>query len=78
MSAHLAELRDHLQLTERLAREALAQPGDDAARERYFIDRLRTDLSRRMTPSELQAYEMAGRFDLNWRGMLRYLTKRAK
>ncbi|MGC4083171.1 MAG: hypothetical protein QM736_13945 [Vicinamibacterales bacterium] len=41
VSAHLAELRDHLQLTERLAREALAQPGDDAARERYFINRLR-------------------------------------
>jgi len=34
------------------------------------------ELRRRMTESEAQAYEIAGRFDLNWRGLARYWRKR--
>ncbi len=74
--AHLAELRDHLRLCEQLATEALEAPGDDAAREGRFLDTLRLALSRRMTEADLRGYEMAGRFDLNWRGLHRYLTRR--
>jgi hypothetical protein len=31
-----------------------------------------------MSESEAQAYEVAGRFDLNWRGLARYWRKRIK
>lgn len=76
VSAHLAELRDHLRLCERLAAEALAGEPDDAAREARFMARLRHEMTQRMSDADLRGYEMAGRFDLNWRGLLRYLSRR--
>jgi glyoxylase-like metal-dependent hydrolase (beta-lactamase superfamily II) len=74
---HLAELRDHLDLCERVARTALALEADDASKEAWFVDRLRREMTHRMTPADVHAYEMAGRFDLSWKGLLRYLTKGA-
>lgn len=73
--AHLAELADHLHLCERLAREALAHEADDGAREAWFTEQMRREMLRRMSDADVQAYAMAGRFDLNWRGLARYLTK---
>ncbi|MFN7917948.1 MAG: MBL fold metallo-hydrolase [Vicinamibacterales bacterium] len=75
-STHLAELRDHLRLVEDLARRALALDADEAAREAWFIDRIRLEMSRRMGETDVNAYQVAGRFDLNWRGLSRYLSKR--
>lgn len=75
-AAHLAELRDHLQLVERLTRDAMAQTDDDDAREAWFIEQIRKVMSRRMGETDVQAYQVAGRFDLNWRGMRRYVSKR--
>jgi glyoxylase-like metal-dependent hydrolase (beta-lactamase superfamily II) len=75
VSAHLTELRDHLGLVERLARDAMAVSPDDAVREAWFIERVRRDMMRRMSDADERTYEMAGRFDLNWRGMARYLAK---
>lgn len=72
---HMAELSDHLRLCERLAREALARDTDDASREAWFTEQVRREMLRRMSEADVQAYAMAGRFDLNWRGLVRYLTK---
>jgi glyoxylase-like metal-dependent hydrolase (beta-lactamase superfamily II) len=76
--AHLAELRDHLQLFEKFASDAIEQQTDEEAREQRFIDEVRQQLRRRMPETRVNDYEVAGRFDLNWRGLARYLTKRAK
>ncbi len=74
-SAHLAELRDHLQLSERLAREAVVRFDDEPAREAWFMDQLTHLVARRTSDTDVRAYQVAGRFDLNWRGMSRYVTK---
>jgi glyoxylase-like metal-dependent hydrolase (beta-lactamase superfamily II) len=78
VTAHLAELRDHMQFVERLTREALARSEDEAQREAWFTEQLRSEMRRRTSEADMRAYEMAGRFDLNWRGIARYVTKRAK
>jgi glyoxylase-like metal-dependent hydrolase (beta-lactamase superfamily II) len=72
---HLAELREHLQFCEQTARDALASGGDEPAMESQFVTRVRREMLRRLTPPELDGYELAGRFDLNWRGLARYLRK---
>lgn len=74
--AHLTEMADHIELVAGLARASLARPGDDADRETWFTDEVRRELRRRMNESEAEAYEVAGRFDLNWRGLARYWRKR--
>ncbi len=74
-SAHLAELRDHLQMTERLAREAVARFDTEPAREAWFMDQITHVVARRTSDTDVRAYQVAGRFDLNWRGMSRYVTK---
>jgi glyoxylase-like metal-dependent hydrolase (beta-lactamase superfamily II) len=72
---HLRELGDHLELTRRLVAESLAQDGTDETREQWFIDEIRRALRRRMTDADAHSYEVAGRNDLNWRGLARYLRK---
>lgn len=76
-AAHVAELRDHLDLCERLAREAVARNLEAPAQEEWFTREIRARVARTVSPAELQAYEVAGRFDLNWRGLERYLRKKA-
>ncbi len=76
VDAHLAELQDHLQLVERLARQALVTSEEEPAREAWFVAEVRRELARRMGEADLRAYDVAGRFDLNWRGMVRFLTRR--
>ena len=73
--AHLAELRDHLDLVAGLARRSLAQDGDDGAQERWFVEELRRELRRRLNDEEATRYETSARFDLNWRGLARYWRK---
>ena len=45
-------------------------------REAWFADELRVELRRRMSESDAQAYEVAGPFDLSWRGLARYWRKK--
>ena len=78
VSAHLAELRDHLQLIEHLADVAMARDEVDAAHEAWFIGEVRRHLARRMSDSDVHSYEVAGRFDLNWRGLVRHAAKRGR
>jgi len=73
---HLNALREHLQVTTGLVRESLARDGTDEDREAWFTDRVRLELRRRMNEADALAYEVAGRFDLNWRGLARYLRKK--
>lgn len=75
-AAHLAEVRDHLEFVAALARRSLEQPGEDADRERWFVDELRRELRRRLNDDEASRYETSARFDLNWRGLARYWRKR--
>jgi glyoxylase-like metal-dependent hydrolase (beta-lactamase superfamily II) len=74
--AHLIAMADHIDLVARLAEASLARDGDDADREQWFIDEIRRELRRRMSDTEARAYEVAGRFDLNWKGLARYWRKR--
>jgi glyoxylase-like metal-dependent hydrolase (beta-lactamase superfamily II) len=75
--AHIAELRDHLAFTADLVSASLARDGDDESREAWFTEQLRLELRRRLGEGEARAYEVAGPFDLNWRGLARYLRKRS-
>ena len=75
-SSHLSEVAANLELTASLVQASLARPGGDDDREQWFREELRRELRRRMSEAEAQAYEVAGRFDLNWRGLARYWRKR--
>ncbi len=72
---HLTEMADHLTLVANLVRASLERPGDDEARELWFRDEVRRELRRRLADADADAYEVAGRFDLNWKGLARYWRK---
>jgi glyoxylase-like metal-dependent hydrolase (beta-lactamase superfamily II) len=72
---HLTEMLANLELTASLVKASLARPGGDDDREQWFMEELRRELRRRMNEADAQAYEVAGRFDLNWRGLERYWRK---
>jgi glyoxylase-like metal-dependent hydrolase (beta-lactamase superfamily II) len=76
-AAHLTEMAEHLDLLAGLVRTSLVQEGTDEGREEWFTEEVRRHLRRRMTESDARAYEVAGRFDLNWRGLARYWRKRS-
>jgi glyoxylase-like metal-dependent hydrolase (beta-lactamase superfamily II) len=76
VGAHLTEMADHLELTSGLVKASLAREGSDDSREEWFADEIRRDLRRRMSERDAQAYEVAGRFDLSWRGLARYWRKK--
>lgn len=73
---HLSELSEHLDLVARLSKESLAVEGEDSAKETWFVDCVRRELRRSLTDPDASAYEVSGRFDLNWRGLARYWRKR--
>ncbi len=73
---HVAQLADHLELCSDLVKASLAREESDEAREAWFVEEVRRELRRRVGDAEAQAYEVAGRFDLSWRGLSRYWRKR--
>ncbi|MBS1818097.1 MAG: MBL fold metallo-hydrolase [Acidobacteria bacterium] len=75
VASHLAELRDHLQMVDRFAREAMTRSGEEPDQEAWFTDRIRMEMTRRMGEADLRAYQVAGRFDLNWRGLRRFVSR---
>lgn len=77
IAAHLTEMADRLELTSGLVKTSLARKGSDADREAWFTEEIRRELRRTMTESDAQAYEVAGRFDLSWRGLARYWRKKS-
>lgn len=74
-ATHLAELSDRLAWTSGLVKASLAREGTDEDREGWFTEQVRAVL-RRESAGDAQAYEVAGRFDLSWRGLARYWRKR--
>jgi glyoxylase-like metal-dependent hydrolase (beta-lactamase superfamily II) len=76
VGSHLSSLRQHIAFTSDLAKRSLVRDGTDPDREAWFADQLRTELARRMNDADAHAYEVAGRFDLNWRGLARYWRKK--
>ena len=76
MGAHLTEMASHLELMASLVKASLARPGSDEDREEWVAEELRRELRRRMSESDARAYEVAGRFDLSWRGLARYWRKK--
>ena len=74
--AHLAELREYTALTANLVKTSLSRDGDDASREKWFAEELMRALRRRLSEEDARAYEVAARFDLNYRGLARYWKKR--
>jgi glyoxylase-like metal-dependent hydrolase (beta-lactamase superfamily II) len=76
VGAHLTEMASHLELTASLVKASLARSGSDEDREQWVTEELRRELRRRMSESEARAYEVAGRFDLSWRGLARYWRKK--
>jgi len=76
VDAHLTEMLSHLEVTASLVKASLARPGTDDDREQWVAEELRRQLRRLMSEPEARAYEVAGRFDLNWRGLARYWRKR--
>jgi glyoxylase-like metal-dependent hydrolase (beta-lactamase superfamily II) len=75
---HLAELADHLDVASSLVRMSLARDEPDDLREAWFAEELRRELRRTVGTADAEAYEVAGRFDLSWRGLARYWRKKAK
>jgi glyoxylase-like metal-dependent hydrolase (beta-lactamase superfamily II) len=73
---HLAEMADRLEWVSSLVKASLAREGTDEEREMWFADQIRHELQRRASAADAHAYEVAGRFDLGWRGMARYWRKR--
>jgi len=78
VGAHISEFAEHLELTNRLVKTSLAREGTDGDRETWFAEEIRRELRRRGDGTEAHAYEVAGRFDLNWRGLARYWRKRSE
>ncbi len=76
VGAHLTEMASNLDLAASLVQASLARPGSDEEREQWFAEEMRRELRRRMSEREAQAYEVAGRFDLSWRGLARYWRKK--
>ena len=76
-AAHLTSMADRLELASGLAKASLARDESDEDRAAWFTEQVRRELRRSMSESEARAYEVAGRFDLSWRGLARYWRKRA-
>jgi glyoxylase-like metal-dependent hydrolase (beta-lactamase superfamily II) len=73
---HLRELGEHLDLAARLVKSSLERDESDDAREAWFCDQIHLELRRRVGDAEVEAYRIAGRFDLSWRGLARYWRKK--
>ena len=76
VGAHLTDMADQLEVTNGLVKTSLAREGADEDREAWFADEMRRELRRRMSENHAEAYEVAGRFDLSWRGLARYWRKK--
>ena len=74
--ALLQEMRGHLELVGQLSKASLAVAAEDSAQEAWYVGALRSELRKHLSEEDAAAYEVSGRFDLNWRGLARYWKKR--
>lgn len=73
---HLSMLRENMDSASELVKASLARDEPDDRREAWYMEENRRALRRRMSEADARGYEVAGRFDLNWRGLARYWRKR--
>jgi glyoxylase-like metal-dependent hydrolase (beta-lactamase superfamily II) len=73
----LREFGDNLRAAGAIARRSLSREGTDDERQRWFMDQLRVELLRHGSEEDVQSYQTAGRFDLDWRGLVRYWRRKA-
>ena len=74
---HLSELEGSLERTVRLAKRSLEREGTDEDREGWFSDEVRLEIRRQADENEVRLYDTTAPFDLNWRGLARFLRKGA-
>ena len=73
---HLQSLMRNLEHMAGWVRRTLADPGTDEERSRTFADRLRQDMRRQMTETQIAAYPVAAPFEMLWLGLARYWRKK--
>jgi glyoxylase-like metal-dependent hydrolase (beta-lactamase superfamily II) len=75
-ASQLAELAEHIDVASAIVQRLLARDGTEEDRETWFADEIGRELRRRTNDDDVRAYQMAGRFDLSWRGLARYWRKK--
>jgi glyoxylase-like metal-dependent hydrolase (beta-lactamase superfamily II) len=75
---HLRNFRGVLARQAALVRETLASEGTDEERIRRFVEDMRADARRRLSPEEAASSEAAAAFDQLWLGLARYWRKKAE
>jgi glyoxylase-like metal-dependent hydrolase (beta-lactamase superfamily II) len=74
---HMREFRNVLARSAALVRETLASDGTDEDRIRRFVEEMRAQARRVLSPQHAASAEAAAAFDQLWQGLARYWRKRA-
>ena len=74
---HLRQFRSVLARSAALVRETLASEGTDEERIRRYVEEMRAEARRVLSPQDAESTEAAAAFDQLWQGLARYWRKRA-
>ena len=74
---HLRQFRSVLTRSAALVRDTLALEGTDDDRIRRFVEEMRAEARRALSPQDAASAEAAAAFDQLWQGLARYWRKRA-
>jgi glyoxylase-like metal-dependent hydrolase (beta-lactamase superfamily II) len=75
---HVRKFRGVLERQAALVRETLTSDGTDEERIRRFVETMRADARRVLSPEDAASTEAAAAFDQLWLGLARYWRKRAE
>lgn len=75
---HLRNFRSVLARQASLVRDTLTSDGTDEERIRRFVEDMRADARRRLSPEDAASTEAAAAFDQLWQGLARYWRKKAE
>jgi glyoxylase-like metal-dependent hydrolase (beta-lactamase superfamily II) len=78
VTTHLRNFRGVLARQAALVRETLASDGTDEERIRRFVEDMRADARRRLSPEDAASTEAAAAFDQLWQGLARYWRKKVQ
>lgn len=78
VAEHLRNFRSVLARQSALVRETLASDGTDEERIRRFVEDMRADAQRRLSPEAAASTEAAAAFDQLWQGLARYWRKKTQ
>jgi glyoxylase-like metal-dependent hydrolase (beta-lactamase superfamily II) len=73
---HVRRFRAALNRSATLVKETLASEGTDEERIRRFVEDMRAEAQRVLSPEEAASTEAAAAFDQLWQGLARYWRKR--